>query len=666
MPEFIVLDPQEVATARTEVDITPWVSAEGIDWGDAEIAAYMADQARGSSPVDFRVPNRMITVPLALKASGGTTFAQARSNVQAKAALFQQEGGWIKRLSSSGGTVFADVVNATLKLSGSWLQAHRSADVEASLVLEAIPDFYGAEIQLPDHTETTATEIVFTETGIQGNYPARTRIVVDDDSANNQLGVMWSLRSRHYSAASTAAARYEAENLTPLDAAARAALVGASGGTVVTHSALATNWTPVLNTNMGTVTFLTHTGTNRLFARYRTTSGTAVQLRAVYDVGDMTAPVENTGFRAQAGTAFYIGDLGEVRLDPSPVGVHRWQGQIHAKGDTGTENVSIDKLWILNVDEGFGKVTAPQGATSGLAPFLVRDEFNQAAGALAGKTAAVGGVWGSNGDADDFTVETTGKTAQRTAVSDATTFDGRFAYAPTSYTDSVAQVDFMRSVSGINSWSAVLLRVVTILPPNTYFMALHNANGSGSVRVECFSAGVSQFAAGSVAYNARSLTWHTIKAAVDTGGRWWVWIYPRGANPGSPILEGQSSLLATGGALASGRVGFYDSQIVATANTRNYDNFAAWASIPDAAVFASRSAQISTDGIRRLDSAGVAYGPVADPGADLPRLPPSGLEARPTEVFVKASRGDFASLPDLGIDDISARVNYRPSWLFVP
>jgi hypothetical protein len=35
-------------------------------------------------------------------------------------------------------------------------------------------------------------------------------------------------------------------------------------------------------------------------------------------------------------------------------------------------------------------------------------------------------------------------------------------------------------------------------------------------------------------------------------------------------------------------------------------------------------------------------------------------------VFLKASRGDMDSLPDSGIDALSAQVFYRPSWLFVP
>ena len=104
----------------------------------------------------------------------------------------------------------------------------------------------------------------------------------------------------------------------------------------------------------------------------------------------------------------------------------------------------------------------------------------------------------------------------------------------------------------------------------------------------------------------------------------------------------------------------------ATAATRTYDNFAAWIPTPDAVTFASRSTQLTTDGHYRLDSGGTAYGPVSIRHRQTSRrLPVGGLEGRTTQVFLKASRGDFDQLPDTGIDDISARVYYRPCWLNV-
>ena len=46
---------------------------------------------------------------------------------------------------------------------------------------------------------------------------------------------------------------------------------------------------------------------------------------------------------------------------------------------------------------------------------------------------------------------------------------------------------------------------------------------------------------------------------------------------------------------------------------------------------------------------------------DLPRLPPSGLEATPVQTFVKPSRGDFSVKPDAAIDDLTVQIKYRPA-----
>ena len=207
MAETIVLDSSEVATSRTALDITPWIRQEGIDWGQAEITAFMADRDRGSLVVDYNVPNREVTIPLRFSQTiGGTSTVQARANIQAKLALFQREGGWIKRITNGGGTVYADVVNASFSATSiSGWESRQDADIDAEATLTLLPDFYEDEITLGDHTETTEAELIFTETVIKGDYPARVRVVVDDDQGQDQRGLICAFRSRHYDSASTAA-----------------------------------------------------------------------------------------------------------------------------------------------------------------------------------------------------------------------------------------------------------------------------------------------------------------------------------------------------------------------------------------------------------------------------------------------------------------------------
>ena len=124
-------------------------------------------------------------------------------------------------------------------------------------------------------------------------------------------------------------------------------------------------------------------------------------------------------------------------------------------------------------------------------------------------------------------------------------------------------------------------------------------------------------------------------------------------------------VLATGGALASGKNGIFDRAVDTEMQVRYYDDFrGAVAPTLDAVLYPGQSAELRTEGMYRESADGAAYSSVASTG-DLPRLPVSGLEGRKVELFIKGSRGDFDQLPDSGIDDISARVTYRPCWLYI-
>lgn len=683
MGELLVLDPAEVAEDRVEVDLTTFVGPDGPDFGDAAIEAAMAQAGKyGQSPVDFTIPNRTITIPLALIERNGTSFEDIRRKVQAKAALFQREGGWIKRETALG-TVYADVVNATVKLGAKNLAAWGYADVDAVLTLECLPDWYGDEVTLDAITETTAAEVASvlkqdgTDAVIQGDYPARCRIVCDEGENADQLAALWGVRSRHYDAAPTAALAYEAEALTPLDTAAVATVAGASGGAsnnVVAHTNLLPTWLSVLSTEIAASGDMTHVGSFRVWARVRSPDGSNVRVRFVWDVGDITLPVANDPWLVPAtadsqpvgSKPFYIADLGEIRIDRAPYGTHRWRGHVQAEGAVGGEELQIDKIWLQPVDEGAGRLgTAAAGASVPAANALsARDEFNSGGGFLTGQTLQIGGTWAGAGDADDFQV-TTAHAARRSVINDVSEDAGRYALAGTSaFTNIVVRVDVNAAVATSAAIQGVLarytdtskyLRVGLRNNPDTdeRLLSLRKRTSEGDSERNAFAGTfeVDQF--------------YTIQLAVLATGRYFVWVNEQGSAP-ALVLDGFDPDLAAGGELASGRVGMFDFENSASANIRDYDNFAAWVPDFDAVLFANQAAELRTEGMYRLDSTGTAPGPMSRVIGDLPRLPPSGLENRPAELFVKLSRGDLDDLPDMGIDDIAVQVHYRPCWLFVP
>lgn len=630
MAEMITLDPSAVATNRTQVDITSYVDADGVDWGDAAIAAYMADGSIGSSPVDFRIPNRQITIPLNLRDLGATSFAQIRTNIQSKVALFHAEGGWLMRL-VNGTPYYADIVDATLHLGGSWLQAYRSIDVDAVLRLECIPDWYGDEVTLSDHVETTNPELIFTEATVNGHYPGRVRLVVDNDQVGqDQHGLIWGFRSRYYDSAVTAALAYEAEALQPLDAAGTFAHSGAAGGTTVRHAALpGAAWCPVLSTNMGTAgtAFLTHRGSYQTWARVY--SGTAVpQLRFLWDIGDLTGPTTNDTVQIPTAGNFHIVNLGQIRLDPAPTGTHRWQGVIQAKAATQGDQIEIDKLWFQPLDDGAGRLVAVQQSS------VLGINFTLPAGTAADDAAI--GVVNWLAPINVLAADNVPTAASVSGVSNpshwlkATSFG--FAI-PTGATVSGIQVDVLRRGDGTGR--PVVDNAVRLIK-------------AGTIQTPDKADTITPWPDGGYAYK-------TYGGATDLWSGTWAPADINNANFGFAI----SATLPSGGSTT--RTGYIDYLRM----TVYYTTTGGFTTTAEAVVYASRSAELRTEGMYRQDASGTAYAPISSVMGDLPRLPASKLETRTLQVLLKLSRGNFAEEPDAGIDDVSAQIKYRPSYLIV-
>lgn len=676
MAERIVLDPSEMITGRSQLDITDWIGAEGINWGDAEMTPYQAPGRIGSLPVDMTIPNRQVEIPIILQTRGTVTFASIRDTLQNKVGLYQAEGGVVRRVQSDGGTVYADVVGASLTIPGSWLHAMRDTEPDASLRLECLPDFYEAETQLADHVETTQPELIFTNAEPQrGHLPGRVRIVVDEDQGQIQRGLLWGIRSRYYDSAATAALSYEAETRLLYGTSAIVTLTGASGGganNAVQTTNLASTWTPLLSTTSSASAFCTHKGTYRVWARCYSASGNAVQLRLSWDVGDLLQPVINDPWRFPQASTFWMADLGTISLRET-TGIHRWEGQIQAKGSAGGEEVHIDKIYLQPLDDGGGVLRAARTGFGESTLPVARDDFNQVAGALNAKVAPVGGTWATSGVATDFNVSGTPNfNVTRTAVSDATLDPPRLAVlGATSYTDTHEFISIARSAdyTGTAPNYGLIARYVDANNWLKCFWTPGVSGVGGSFSVVKRVASVNT----TIATNppetpiTAALT-AVLDLYVYADGTFDAYCYVNGTERSNATLvctlNGYDAVLATGGTLATGKPGFFDYHPSATATTRTYDHFYVQSAPSDAVMFASRSCQLTTDGMFRQDSTGAAYGPVSWVEGDLPRIPPSRPEGRTVQVFIKGSRGDFDTLPDTGIDDISARLNVKPCDLY--
>ncbi|HET7588590.1 MAG TPA: hypothetical protein VFK14_00170 [Solirubrobacterales bacterium] len=664
--ERVVLDPSEVAIeGRVELDIhlgNIQIGEAGPDWGDYEINAFMAKVAMGEVAVDEEIPNRTITIPLVLGATGD--FDAAREAVQAWAAKVNHQGGGnLKReliggsYGEAGGKLFADCVKASLKLGGGSAQARDGIDPDAVLTIEALPDFYGDRIE---ETAFEGTGDVAKTFQIKGNLPGRAEIFVTEKSGRDQLALPWHFRREGYSAEAPWAMNVEEWEL--FGAAAKAALAGSAAPKVVTHSSLGTNWTAVAAKTMP------HHGVYEVLVRAYTTSETPPEVRLVYDIGDLVDPSENLAMKIPGSNGFYIISLGQVNLEELPIGTHRWRGLLQARGAAGREDVSFDRIWFRSLLESSGKPTTPQHLTQGLVAPSVYDPFNQTAGSATGKSPQVGSAYVvlSGSDTHDFEINTETHALWRKSFSDTGTLiagllPGRAIGAGSAKLSNhgIAH-DLTLPVTTVIS-SGYIVRYVDSKNFFAVIAGWHSADNKWAVTL--------------IKYKAKAATTYgpfpiDVGAASPLAGRLEACLYENQvlvSFAGKQVISFEDPDLAPGQALGEGSAYLYDHSTSAQAAVRQYDNFEVFPITFDAANFANRKAWLSHQGLfREGPEGGSAYGPIAKRLSDLPRVPVSGPEESPVELAVMTSRGDLESVADSGRDKLAVQLCYRPCWSNVP
>lgn len=668
MSEQVILDPDEEIDDRYEFDISDLIGKDGIDWGDAAVEPYKADVERGSIQVDYRIPNRVVTIPLRIKdEEGGLTFFEARRALQQKAALFQDEGGIIKRVASDGGVQYGIVETATLSLSGGWQQAHRDVDADGHLIVETLPDFMGPEETLDTITVTTQNFIASklkksaVDAIIKGDYPGRFRLTVSEGSSKDRKGMFGALRSRHYDSASTAALVYEAEALTAVDGANGSLTDGSSGVLFNTSPAI---WSTMFNTNiLSGGALLTHVGTYEVLLRsYASASG--AKFRFTYDVGDLILPSVNDIVDVPIG--YQVISLGQITLRRAPIGTHGWSGAVQVLGN-GAANVAVDKFVLKPLDEAAWRAAAETTLDLGLGTYIAYDPFDQSAGALSAKTAPKGGHWGEFGDPDDITVSGIG-TAVRTALSD--TAGGNIKNGQVCVLDgssTIAVGTFSTKITVPASSNGLTGLVMSFVDINNFIAVLVNNGAAGpALYFAKVKAGAMTIQPGNqIIFQPISVATPMIVKASKTAA---------GLLTGSveiPGVIGEQSFsfsdadFATGGTLDDGKIGIMDYWPEAVAASRTFYEYSAGVTLTNAVLFSGQDAEIRTDGVFREAATTSLLSELIVDG-DLPRIPPSGLEERPVELLFSLSRGNYDDQQDIiGPDSCSLVPKYRPSYMTV-
>lgn len=548
---------------------------------------------------------------------------------------------------------------------------------EIGVAFTADPGGRVAELQVGGtREETTLPCLVFLAEEIPGDLEALGRMLVEDKQGVNQLALWWGEQFDNYVAGADTALFYEAESRTLKGTSELSAQAGASGAgnNTVKAPGLVGTYQDIFTTQAsGAGNHLAHFGSFRVLARcWRSSANDGeVSIRLAYSVGDFTHVQENDPVVYAPGDrqgVWTIVDLGIVDIEKAPAGsTQRWEGRVQAKS-TGSppESLNVDCLLLIPTTEGAGQaqgagVSPLPSSLSAYDPFLLSAEA-----ALAGQSAAIGGLWGGTGDAVDFAAKPALGWAQRTEVSDAAGV-GRYDWiSETKYLNVVVK-SALSWPTNLNAGISTqfLGHFCRYVDANNWLMAVafpslsygKEAGSYWSVGVYKKVAGVKTLIGSAGLFSKTG--WGVPKVATiqlaAIGTFWQLSIN------GVAYASGVDAVLGT--TLKEGRIGIYDEyQSAVAGNTRIVDTIEAWEPTLDEAIYASRALELRSDRIRRQDSAGLTWGGVGYEG-DYLRLRPSGPEKAPTRFIVKASRDPNA---DEGIDDVAAKLFVQPRYLVAP
>lgn len=414
-----------------------------------------------------------------------------------------------------------------------------------------------------------------------------------------------------------------------------------------------------------------HVGVFRIKARVTTASG--MMVRFAWRAGDgsmSTNPWTEVGLPSQ----WVELDLGTITVPVTSSGTQRWTGQIEAYHPTVSGGaLSVDYLQMIPTSDGYGVARAGSVAPAGV--IALADLFAQTAGALSGKTMDLGGTWATSGGATDFQV--TGSGSVTRSIGSETIWAGRFAIAGSStFTDVRAHIE----ASGFGDFSTgtatsqdreihgLVLRYVDSSNWLMVTQGITNTAGFGGFRVVKNIAGTKTVIATGSTGTPSALTGGlsvSIEASIGANGTFTATV--TGSNSPSGAFTytatGQDAALATGGTLATGKVGFYSDRQDSGADTYRFDNFivSAIPAIPPV-IYSGRSMHIRHDDVFRQDSTGALTGrPDSYRGSRF--LLPVGT----SRVFVKARRNDVESAADDNVtDSTTIQIVWTPRGIAVP
>jgi len=525
------------------------------------------------------------------------------------------------------------------------------------------PFGYGPEV-VGGSTSSATPFVTLTVAGVTGDVPAEGRLIVTDAATQARRYLEWGLEQRYYDSGTSLL--IESDSMTTTGTGGTGTTrtgaydPGAAGNSVIRG----TLWrSPIRVAGTGN---LGHVGTYRVKARVYGNGTGAIRVRFAWQEGDGPYRANRYVDAHMLGTFIEV-DLGIITIPPTDAGTQRWSGFVEAYSDTPGDTLDVDYLVLVPAGEGYGKARG----VGNIAATAVNgyDDFTSlgAGSGLNTRVAPSGGTWATSGATTDFV----GNTTPTGLVFRATSTDAsrRFAIlGATNYTDTQTEV-FMQYL-----WPTTLLNVTGGVitrwtdSSNYAYAQWSVSNGLTAFHIGQVVAGVTTILASSTGYFSPNQWWGIRLTAFATGGLVAELRFGVGSAQPILVLRGQSSAIATGGTLATGKPGFFDQNTSGSAVSRLYDFFSTSTPSGEPIVINStRSAEIRSDAAKRYDSTNTYFGDMPAYRGSRFLVPPAGAANRTSRVLVKAHRQDIESIDASTVtDNLTAQVAYTPRYLVVP
>lgn len=519
------------------------------------------------------------------------------------------------------------------------------------------PFLYTDERVVKSNTESAAEPLqeLFL-TGVLGDVAAEGTLVITDKATQDRRHLEWGLDRQ---AESTPDCLIKAASLS---------ISGFSGSSTTRSGAYSEEKVkratalsqPAVVAGTGSVAFV---GSYRVWARVYCNSANA-RFRISYRNGK--GPLVPLDFVAAPVTeAFSEIDLGEVSFDEALLGTQTSEIRFETKSLSGTSENDLNYLLLIPTTNGRGNGRGrPSNKPIGT---LAYDPFEQTAGALTGKTAALGGTWSGAGDAVGLTVEATNHWVKREEKSDASITAGHYArlgagtaanlnlsvdiWFPPAFYETHRQGLFAR-YSSTSNWVMATYDDSGKVGDPAQVRVYKNVSGTvtqiGAVSTTATVSGI--FAEG----------WRTLQMTLNSAGELVVYEGALGSPGVTPVLSLVDKDLSAAGALATGGYGIYDAYTgTGLTAERRYDAFSAVElEAPGIVVYSGKKGRARWDGYLREDSTGTYNGPASSyRGANF-YLPPGAsrlvTKLRRTDVDLE----EAANVTDKMSCEVLARERY--------